>query len=233
MVVLVIFLNSKVNNCYANSIQSPKVFMVNTAFLNELKRLKAIADTGLLYCKNEYDKERYLELQEISFRLLSQLSETSLEDLKLMFPPAIDYPTAKVDIRGLVITNDKKILLVKESVDGKWSLPGGWADIGHSPKETIVKEFKEETGLDVIPERLLAVFDKKMHSHPPQPFYVYKMVFYCKQISAKITSGFDVLDVQYFAVDDLPELSEDRILKSQIELLTAKVFENDPAVYVD
>ncbi|MGI8634881.1 MAG: NUDIX hydrolase N-terminal domain-containing protein [Segetibacter sp.] len=207
--------------------------MVNTAFLNEIKRLTALADTGLLYCKNEYDKERYLELREISFRLLHEFSSSSFEDLKFMLPAVKDYPTAKVDIRGLAISKDKKILLVKESVDEKWSLPGGWADVGYSPKETIVKEFKEETGLDVIPERLLAVFDKKMHPHPPQPFYVYKMVFYCKQISTEITKGFDVLDVQYFALDHLPELSEDRILKSQIQIVASNVLTGNKEVYVD
>ncbi len=207
--------------------------MVNTEFLNETKRLKSLADTGLLYCKNEYDKERYLELREISFRLLHEFSSSSFEDLKFMLPVVKDYPTAKVDIRGLAISKDKKILLVKESVDEKWSLPGGWADVGYSPKETIVKEFKEETGLDVIPERLLAVFDKKMHPHPPQPFYVYKMVFYCKQISTKITKGFDVLDVQYFALDHLPELSEDRILKSQIQIEASNVLTGNKEVYVD
>lgn len=207
--------------------------MTNTAFLNEIKRLTALADTGLLYCKNEYDKERYLELKEISFRLLHEFSGSSMEDLKFMLPTVKDYPTAKVDIRGLVISEDKKILLVKESIDGKWSLPGGWGDIGHSPKETIVKEFKEETGLDVIPERLLAIFDKKMHPHPPQPFYVYKMVFYCKQVSTEITKGFDVLDVQYFSIDNLPELSEDRILKSQINIAASKIFAGEVDVYVD
>lgn len=207
--------------------------MPNTELLNEIKRLKSIADTGLLYCKNEYDKERYLELKEISFRMLQQLSGSALEDLKVIFPDTKDYPTAKVDIRGLAISDDKKILLVKESIDGKWSLPGGWADVGYSPKETIVKEFKEETGLNVIPERLLAVFDKRMHPHPPQPFYVYKMVFYCKLMSLEITKGFDVLDVQYFDIHDLPELSQDRILESQIRLLAAKIFENDNEVYAD
>lgn len=207
--------------------------MAKNELLNEIKKLKSIADVGLLYCKNEYDKERYLELKEISFRMLHQLSNASFKDLQCMFPDAIDYPTAKVDVRGLAVTGDKKILLVKESLDGKWSLPGGWADIGYSPKETIVKEFKEETGLNVTAERLLAVFDKKMHPHPPQPFYVYKMVFYCKLSSTEITKGFDVLDVQFFAVDDLPVLSQDRILDSQIKLLATKIFENDYDVYVD
>lgn len=207
--------------------------MINTDFLNEIKRLKAIADTGLLYAKNEYDKERYSELQEISFKLLNTFSSVSMQELEFMLPPAKDYPTAKVDIRGLVISGDNKILLVKESVDGKWSLPGGWADIGYSPQETIVKEYKEETGLSIVPERLLAVFDKKMHDHPPQPFYVYKMVFYCKIILNELIKGFDVLDIQYFAIENLPQLSEDRILKSQIELLYQKVITGDKDVYVD
>ncbi|MCW3080422.1 NUDIX hydrolase [Segetibacter sp.] len=207
--------------------------MKDIGILNEIKRLKSLADVGLLYCKNEYDKERYLELQQISLNLFAEVSGTSREDLTCIFPPAKDYPTAKVDIRGVMISADKKILLVQESVDGKWSLPGGWADIGFSPKETIIKECKEETGLDVIPDRLLAVFDKKMHPHPPQPFYVYKMVFYCRELTTEITKGFDVLDVDYFAFDNLPTLSEDRILSSQIKLLVTKVLEDDYEVYVD
>ena len=207
--------------------------MKDAEFLNELIRLKAITDTGLLYCKNEYDKERYHEIQEIYFRLLSGCSDRNVEELKLIFPTARDYPTAKVDIRGIVLNNEHKVLLVKEMADNKWSLPGGWGDIGYSPKETIVKEFKEETGLDVVADRLLAVFDKKMHPHPPQPFYVYKMVFYCTQLSTEIAKGFDVLDVKYFSLDSLPEMSEDRILKSQVELLANKILSNDREVNVD
>ena len=207
--------------------------MTSTSFLDEVKRLKALADTGLLYCKNEYDKERYLELRQISFSLLNKLSGVSLEQLQCMLPPAVDYPTAKVDIRALVFSADNNLLLVKESMDGKWSLPGGWADVGYSPSEIVIKECKEETGLDVIPQRLLAVFDKKMHAHPPQPYYVYKMVFHCHAVSHQVTKGFDVLDVQYFPLNNLPPLSEDRILNSQIQLLAARVFENNPEVYVD
>ena len=207
--------------------------MLNLDFLNEIKRLKSIADTGLLYSKNEYDQERYKELQEISFRLLNTFSGLSIQNLKFLLPQEKDYPTAKVDIRGLAMSDDNKILLVKESADGKWSLPGGWGDIGYSPKETIIKEFKEETGLDVSATKLLAVFDKRMHPHPPQSFYVYKMVFHCKIISTEITRGFDVLDVQYFDIEHLPELSEDRILKKQLELLFNKVVSGDMEVYVD
>lgn len=205
----------------------------HAVLLTIAKKIKALSDTGLLYSKNEYDKERYAELRESSFTLMHELTGQDIDIIKNIFSPVADYPTAKVDIRGLLLNADNKILLAKESADHKWSLPGGWADVGFTPKEIIIKEFKEETGLDIIPERLLAVFDKKMHPHPPQPFYVYKLVFYCKAISTTITKGFDVLDVQFFAINQLPELSEDRILKSQVELLYHKAVMNDTTVYVD
>ena len=135
--------------------------MNDSNILEEIKRLKAIADIGLLYSNKEYEKERYLEIRQISLSLLNRISEVSIEELKKSFPPMQDYPTAKVDVRGMILSPDKKILLVKESSDGRWSLPGGWGEIGHSPAETIIKECKEEAGLDVIPKTLLAVFDKR------------------------------------------------------------------------
>ncbi len=201
--------------------------------LNLVKRIKAIADTGLLYSTTEYDKERYTELQEISFQLLQEISGQPIELLKEIFPAAKDYPTAKVDIRAFILSPDHKVLLVKEVSDGNWSLPGGWADIGFSAKEVAVKECKEETGLDVIPKRLLAVFDKKFHAHPPEPFYVYKMVIQCEAVSFESNSGFDIADVQYFSIHELPELSEFRILKSQIELLYQIALTPGNDVYLD
>ncbi len=201
--------------------------------INKATRLKSICDIGLLYATNEYEKERYIELRELYFELMSSISNHNIEDLKENFPLQKDYPTVKTDIRGLLLSEDKKILLVQESADGKWSLPGGWADIGYSAKEVIIKEFKEETGLTVKPEQLLAVFDKKFHPHPPQPFYVYKFVFHCVATTFEIKKGFDVLDVQYFDINNLPPLSIDRILKSQLELVYHKVISGNNETYVD
>lgn len=201
--------------------------------LEEIKRLQALAETGLLYAQNDYDKERYEELYEISFRLLAIVSDHPVQDLKQQFPLAKEYPTAKVDIRALVLSADKKILLVKEMADRRWSLPGGWADVGWSPQEVVIKEVKEETGLDVNVRRLLAVFDKRKHPHPPQPFYVYKMVFWCEALSTGMKKGFDVLDVAWFAIDNLPGLSEDRILRSQIEFLFARLAQGEAECWFD
>ena len=147
--------------------------------------------------------------------------------------PAKDYPTPKVDIRGFVFNQKRELLLVKEKLDGKWSLPGGWGDIGYSPSEVIVKEIKEETGLSSKVSRLLAIYDKKCHPHPPQPFYVYKLVFLCEIFEGKINTSFDIEEVNYFEINNLPELSKDRILKSQIEQLYNKVINVDERVYFD
>ncbi|MBL0742487.1 NUDIX hydrolase [Chryseolinea lacunae] len=207
--------------------------MPHDAILTLVERIKSIADVGLLYAKDPYDRERYSELQEITHAFHHTLTGVDIDTLKQLYVPAKDYPTAKVDIRGLLLAPDNKVLLVKESADGKWSLPGGWADVGYSPREVIVKEFKEETGLDVSAERLLALFDKKMHPHPVQPFYVYKVAFLCRALSHEIQKGFDVLDVQYFDMQNLPELSSDRILKSQLEILFKHAMATNTSPYFD
>ncbi|MEJ8844848.1 NUDIX hydrolase N-terminal domain-containing protein [Lacibacter sp. H375] len=206
---------------------------MNNDLIRDIARLKSIADLGLLYHNNEFDKERYEELREISLRQLSTFSINSVEELNILLPVAKDYPTAKVDIRGLILNADNKILLVKESTDNRWSLPGGWADVGYSPKETIIKEIKEETGLDAEVKQLLAVFDKNKHDHPPEPHYVFKMVFYCTALSINLQKGFDVLDIGYFDINDLPELSTNRILKTQLDLVYEKVITKNIEPYID
>jgi ADP-ribose pyrophosphatase YjhB (NUDIX family) len=207
--------------------------MTPNELLEEIKRLTSIADVGLLYCNNDYDRERYAEVKETSLRLLGQLSGHDIEALKQTFPLVKDYPTVKIDVRAFVLSPDNKVLMARESVDGKWSIPGGWADIGDSPAETAAKECREETGIEVIPKRLLAVYDKKKHNHPAEPFHIYKLMFHCEPVSSTLKKGFDVLDVGYFDINNLPELSTVRILKSQIEHLYKKVTSSDWETYFD
>lgn len=202
--------------------------------LNIAKRIKSIADTGLLYNTNDYDRERYAELLEISHELTSLLIGQPIETIRTFYAPNKDYPTPKVDVRGLVLNEKKEILLAREMADGKWTLPGGWADIGYSAAQVIEKECREETGLEVTATRLLAVFDKRCHPHPPHAFYVYKFAILCEPKGPlQLQKGFDILDVGFFPVDQLPELSEDRILHSQIELLYKKAVNGDVAAYFD
>jgi ADP-ribose pyrophosphatase YjhB (NUDIX family) len=189
--------------------------------LNDIKRIKSIADIGLLYATDNYDRERYHELNDISLSMMSRLTDTPLSKLTDFFLENRDYPTPKVDIRAFVVNENDEILLARESADGCWSLPGGWADIGLTPREVAVKEVFEETGLHVETQQLMAIFDKKCHPHPPQASYVYKIVLFCtlKSTPQAFNKGFDILDVGYFNVHNLPPLSTPRILESQIILL--------------
>ncbi|GAO41138.1 NUDIX hydrolase [Flavihumibacter petaseus] len=200
----------------------------------KIKRLNALADTGLLYSANPYDRERYEEIKELSLQLMQEYTGGDAESFRNLFEHPKDYPTAKVDIRALILSDDnKKVLLVQEALDGKWSIPGGWADIGYSPRETVVKECQEETGLQVDPVRLLAVWDKKMHPHPPQAFYVYKLIFLCAVTGGQLQKGFDVLDINWFPLDELPMMSEDRILAQQIRKLAAHAIAGATHTLVD
>lgn len=201
--------------------------------LDLVKRIKAIAETGLVYAEGSYDEERYQELREISLKLLSQMSGTPLIQLHNFFMPQSDYPTPKVDVRGFVLNEHNKILMARESIDGKWTIPGGWADVGNTPKEVVIKEIKEETGMNAEVVRLLAIYDKQRHSHPPEPYYVYKLIFFCRAIGGQLTPGFDMQGADWFALNNLPPLSEDRIVKSQLEHLFRMVKEDIQEVYSD
>lgn len=201
--------------------------------LELIKRITALSDTGLIYADDEYQRERYEELREISLQLLSIVSNRPLKNLLDFYMPVVDYPTPKVDVRGVVMNQNKEILMTQEREDGKWTIPGGWADVGYSPKEMVVREIEEETGLKTTVERLLAVYDKRCHPHPPQPFYIYKMIFFCKMEGGSLKPGFDIKDAAFFPIDDLPELSLDRILGTQLEQLYRFAMSGDMDVYVD
>lgn len=200
--------------------------------LELVKRLKAIADTGLVYVQNDYDRERYIELRQISIKLMSEIANHPLEALQNFFLPEKDYPTVKVDVRGLVLNEFDEILMAKESIDGKWTIPGGWADVGDSPSEAVRREIKEETGLETEVVRLLAIYDKRCHPHPPQPFYIYKIMFLCKMTGGDLKHGFDMEGAAFFSLDNLPELSTDRILESQLKQLF-KLATDKADVYFD
>lgn len=207
---------------------------VNAECLVEIaKRIKALSDTGLVYAQDEYDRERYAELHDLSLTLLSNAAGLPQEVLREFYMPIADYPTPKVDIRGLVLNESGEVLLVKEKIDGRWSLPGGWGDVGFSPSEVVVKEMQEETGLNVKAVKVLALYDKRCHPHPPQPFYVYKIVFLCEKESGELSVAFDIDDVGYFSIDCLPEISEDRILASQIRELHKLAMIGDAATIFD
>ena len=184
--------------------------------LQLVKQVQALAENGLHFSENDYDLDRYQNLEEISLRMLSLLSGLPAETIELSTPERNGYRTPKVDVRAVLFNPEDEILLVQERIDSRWSLPGGWCDVGYTPTEIAEKETFEEAGIQVKVKRLLAVFDKKCHDHPEDLFYAYKIFLECTAEQYEITTGMETLDVGFFAQDSLPELSTPRNTANQI-----------------
>lgn len=205
---------------------------VQLKWLEWAKQIQAISQTGLEYSKDIYDIERFEMLRDLSVEILNEYTGVGVEKIKDLFASETGYATPKVDIRS-VIFQDNKLLLVKERLDGAWALPGGWADIGLSPKEVVVKETKEESGLEVKAIRLLGVLDKKYHDHPPTASHVYKMFILCEIVGGQIAAGLETSEVAFFDEDHLPDLSAERNTEKQIKKLFEMIRSDTNEVLID
>jgi ADP-ribose pyrophosphatase YjhB (NUDIX family) len=186
-------------------------------WLTWAKRLQAIAQTGLHFTRDNYDRERYQELQGIAADMLAAGSGMpDSEKILVLFQRDFGYATPKIEVRGAVI-RDEQILLVREREDGGWTLPGGWVDVGESPSAMVIREVKEESGYDVTPRKLAAVFDRNKHPHPPEPTHAYKLLFLCDLLGGEATPSFETPEVSFFSRRELPGLSAARITPYQIE----------------
>ncbi|HPD46021.1 MAG TPA: NUDIX hydrolase [Anaerohalosphaeraceae bacterium] len=188
-------------------------------WLTWAQRLAAIAQSGLTYSQNEYEIERYQAVLKIAADMMEAGGGGNAQGLVEMFGREKGYATPKVDVRGAAF-RDGRILLVKEAIDGLWTLPGGWADVGDSPSEAIRREMVEESGFEVEVVKLCAVYDRSKHPHRPAfPFHLYKMFFLCEITGGEAKTSHETLEVGFFAEDALPPLSEGRVLPFQIKTM--------------
>ena len=180
------------------------------------QRLQAIAQTGLTFTKNPFEQERYEQIREVAVEIMSAHSELSIDPIRDLFADQAGYATPKVDVRGVVF-RDETILLVKERRDGRWTLPGGWADVNDSPGEATVREVHEESGYRVRASKLLACYDRNKHGHPPFAFHIYKLFFQCELLGGAPVSSIETDGVGWFGEDDIPQLSLPRVTPEQIK----------------
>ena len=194
---------------------------MNDVFLKEpwLKwaiEIQSIAQCGLAYTKDMYDKERYEQLRNIAVEMLSYKTDISVDKIKTLFCNESGYQTPKLDTRA-VIFEDEKILLVHEK-NGLWSLPGGWVDVLESIESNTIKEVKEESGLDVITKRVIAIQDRNKHNKPLYPYGVCKVFVECEVIGGEFIENIETTEIKYFSIENLPNLCEAKTTSKQIEM---------------
>ena len=194
---------------------------MNNTFLKEpwLKwaiEIQSIAQCGLTYTKDVYDKERYEQLRNIAAEMLSYKTEIPVNKIKNLFCNEEGYQTPKLDTRAAIF-KDGKILLVHEK-SGTWSLPGGWVDVLESIESNTIKEVKEETGLDIVAKEIIAIQDRNKHNTPLYPYGVCKVFVQCNLIGGEFVENIETTEIGYFSLDNLPNLSNEKSNFEQIEM---------------
>ncbi|ENX24688.1 hypothetical protein F892_00110 [Acinetobacter vivianii] len=203
----------------------------STEWIETLNKITGLAQTGLYYSKDVYDKERYDQIISYVCTLID-LKEIDTQDFIADVLQDVGYATPKIDVRAVVF-KDNKLLLAKETQDGLWSIPGGWADIGYSAAENAEKEVLEETGLEVKATRLLALTDRRKHPHPAMFLHVYKAFFWCELIGGELKPSIETSEVGFFGRNELPPISTARVTETQIHQFFELLQELPESTYFD
>lgn len=181
----------------------------------QARRLHALARTGLHFCRDEYDRERYAEIERIAAALLAGDSQPARDDLARLWSEERGYITPKVEVRAAVF-RDGRVLLVRETADGLWTLPGGWADVDESPSAAVAKEVEQESGLRVRPVKLAALYDRNRHGHGESLFHSWKAFFVCEILGGELRGSYETDAAEFFAPDALPAMSLGRSTPRQV-----------------
>ncbi len=184
------------------------------------QRVAAIAQSGLAYARDPFDIERYEALRKIAAEVVAERTGRAADDIDAYLSQEAGYATPKIDVRGVVFAAGE-LLLVRERSDGGWTLPGGWADVLDSPSSAVEREIREESGYETRTTKVLAVFDRNRHPHPPQLFHVWKVFLRCELTGGAAAESIETDGVAFFARDALPPLSTLRVTAAQLALMFA------------
>jgi ADP-ribose pyrophosphatase YjhB (NUDIX family) len=194
-------------------------------WLKWAREIQSLAQTGLAFAPNHYEIERNNRLLEIAAEIVSEHTNLNKDETAKIFMKQPGYATPKIDVRAAVVKKNQ-ILLVKEITDKKWSMPGGWADVGDMPAEVAVRETKEESGYEVKPLKVIGVFDANRSGRPMEFFHAFKIIFLCELTGGKASTSNETEDVRFFDFDNLPPLSENRTNMKHINEILAHLKDN-------
>jgi len=172
-------------------------------WLEWARGIQSLSQTGVHYSENEFDKQRYSQLLEIAAEIVAEHSVHEKGDVAVEFSTLKGYATPRVDVRAAVFKDDK-LLMVNEVMDGTWSMPGGWADVGDLPSVAAEWEVLEEAGFIVKAKKLIGVYDANRMPGQMELYHAYKLVFLCDLIDGKAQTSFETSDVRFFDRDEIP-----------------------------
>jgi ADP-ribose pyrophosphatase YjhB (NUDIX family) len=198
---------------YRRSIRA--VATAEPGWLDRARELQGIAQTGLHYAQDKFDRQRYERLRVLATEMMAAGSGSAVEQIADLFRQDVGYATPRIGVRGAAF-RDGRVLMVREITDGRWSLPGGWADVNQSAGRCVEREIWEESGFTARATKLAAVWDKRRQGHPPSPFSIYQMFFVCELTGGAPQPSIETSEIAFFGEDELPELSPGRVQPHQV-----------------
>lgn len=201
-------------------------------WLDIAREIQQLTQTGNAFAITNYEKDRYKRLSEIVTEIIEHHTQLDKEAVQKVMMEQPGYATPKVDVRSAIIKNEK-ILLVQESTDNCWALPGGWADVGDYPSEVATRETKEESGYDVKPVKVIGVFDANRIGRKLEFFHAFKIIFLCKLTGGEAKTSDETLDVKFFPFEDLPPLSLNRTNQKHIDEIILHLKNPERKTYFD
>lgn len=203
--------------------------MAEPEWLRWSRELQAMAQTGLTFTRDPYDRERYETLRALASEMMAAHTAEPAPRIEALFVGETGYATPKVDVRGAAFDAQGRILMVREVADsGRWTLPGGWADVNMTVAESLAKEMREESGFAVRVRKLAAVWDRTRQGHAGL-FSCCKFFFICDIVGGAAATSLETSAIGWFGENQIPaDLSLGRVLPSQLARMFAHA--RDPAL---
>jgi ADP-ribose pyrophosphatase YjhB (NUDIX family) len=202
-------------------------------WLKWAREIQQLSQAGLAFAVTKYEKQRYERLMEITSEIVEKHTDLEKHLLKKVFMEQPGYATPKVDVRAAVLNDEGKILLVQESTDRRWAMPGGWADVGDVPSEVAMRETMEESGFDVKPVKVIGIFDANRVEGELEFFHAFKIIFLCELKGGRPETSDETIAVDFFSFDNLPVLSHNRTNKKHIDEILMHLKSPERAAYFD
>ncbi len=168
------------------------------------RQIQAEAQTGLHYAENPYQQERFQHLLAIAEAIAQEAGGLPAETVHALFTRPEGYATPRVDVRAAVFDPQGRILMVRDASDGRWCLPGGWADVGDTPSAAAEREAYEEAGFEVRARRLIGLYDANRVPGKMHLYHAFKALFLCDLLGGEARPSIETTEVAFFAYADLP-----------------------------
>jgi ADP-ribose pyrophosphatase YjhB (NUDIX family) len=202
------------------------------AWLEALRALRAIGETGRHYTMDAFDRGRFEQVSAIAERLLAERLDISESVVRDAFVDLPGYVTPKIDVRGACF-RDGRILLVREASDGRWAMPGGFADVNLTPGESVLAEIEQESGFTARIVKLAALHDRRRRNRSANLLHIYKLFFLCELTGGSARPSIETTEIGFFAEDEIPDLSNGRTSPEQVQLMFRHLRDPDLAAEWD